>query len=449
MTIRSSDTALEQQKWRRALTLCSTFVVTRSDGYVLRFTDHDRVLTIDGLVHLPAQLGSISAERREAALRSGNQEASGTIDGATITIPDLLGHKYRGASVRQRIIDWRRPWIWHYEATKRVRQMAYDGSKWVATLEGITARLQVPIGGFFGGTHSQQCTHALASKKCKADISGDLIYDETATTVDSTGTTSIVIVGTAAAWTIDQWAGHYFHTKSGPTRGQERLVVSNTATALTLKSALSEAPANAVAFWLGQGPRVATVVQSRMEFTVEAADFAAANFVDNYFRDGEIEWITGANAGTVSPIVEYMQGTRTFLLLFPTAKDITVADRGIIRPGCDGLRTTCVAKFRQFPFKVGTTTGVPTTTVIPDATAALTASVYANAGYELRITSGAIAGEQQPITANGTTSYTVSPAFSGAAASGVTYEVVKNNVDNFGGTDTYSPGANRTLEQPT
>jgi hypothetical protein len=75
--------------------------------------------------------------------------------------------------------------------------------------------------------------------------------------------------------------------------------------------------------------------------------------------------------------------------------------------------------------------------------------MYANAGYELRITSGAIAGEQQPITANATNSYTVSPAFSAAPAAGVTYEVVKSNVDNFGGTDTYSPGANRTLEQPT
>lgn len=449
MTIRSSDTALEQQKWRRALTLCSTFVVTCLDGYVLRFTDHDRVLTIDGFVYLPAQLGSISAERREAGLRSGNQDASGTIDGDTITIPDLLGHKYRGASVVQRIVDWRRPWIWHYEATKRIRQMSYDGSRWVATLEGITARLQVPIGGYFGGTHSQQCTHALASAKCKADISGDLIYDETATTVDSTGTTSIVVVGTAAAWTIDEWAGYYFHTRTGPTRGQERMVVSNTATALTLKSALSGAPANGVAFWLGQGPRVATVVQSRMEFTVEAADFAAASFEDNYFRDGEIEWTTGDNAGTISPIVEYMQGTRTFLLLFPTPRDIAAGDRGIVRPGCDGLRTTCVAKFRQFPFKTGTTTGGSTTTVVQDSTAALTASMYANAGYELRITSGALVGEQQPITANGTTSYTVSPAFSGAAASGVTYEVVKSNVDNFGGTDTYSPGANRTLEQPT
>jgi hypothetical protein len=29
----------------------------------------------------------------------------------------------------------------------------------------------------------------------------------------------------------------------------------------------------------------------------------------------------------------------------------------------------------------------------------------------------------------------------------VSYRVVKNNVDNFGGTDVYSPGANKTIEQ--
>ena len=448
MTIRSSTQALESQKWRRSQTLCSAFVVTRQDGFVLRFTDHDRVLTINGNVYLPATLGTISAERREAALRSGNQEARGVIDGTTLTIPDLLGNRYRGARVEQSIVDWRRPWVWHYRATKRVRQMSYDGSQWVATLEGITAQLQQPVGGYFGGTHSEQCTHALASDKCRADISGDLIYDETTFAVNSTGTTAIVVVGASVSWTTNQWVGYYVHARTGAQRGKERRVVANTATALTLDRALDDAIANGVTCWLGQGPRVDTIDTQRMQFTVNSSDFAGTGYADDYFRDGEWEWTTGDNAGVVSPVIEWREGTRTVGLLFPTPFDIASGDRGILRPGCDGLRTTCSSKFRQFPFKTGTTTASSTTTVVNDTAAALTSNVYANGSYYLRITSGALAGVQRLITANGTTSYTVSPAFASAPLSGVSYEVVKSNIDNFGGTDTFSPGANRTLEQP-
>lgn len=447
MTIRSSTQALERQKWKRSQTLCTVFEVRRQDGFVLRWTDHDRPLTIDGYVYAPALFGTISAERREAALRSGNQEASGVIDGTSITIPDLLGHKYRGARVEQRVVDWRMPWLWHYRAVKRVRQMSYDGSGWVATLEGISASLQQSVGGYFGGTHSEQCTHALASAKCGADISRDLIYAQTSFTVNGTGTTALLVKGSSVSWTTDQWVGFYFHARTGAQRGKERRVVANTSDTLTLDRALDDAIANGITGWLGQGPRVDTVSTQRMTFTINSSDFAGG-YADDYFRDGEWEWTTGDNAGVVSPIVGFVESTRTVELLFPTPFDLASGDRGILRPGCDGLRGTCIAKFRQFPFKEGTTTASSTTTVVNDTGAGLTSNVYAGGNYYLRITSGALSGTQRLITANGTTSYTVSPAFASAPLSGVTYEVVKSNIDNFGGTDTYSPGANKTLEQP-
>ena len=185
-----------------------------------------------------------------------------------------------------------------------------------------------------------------------------------------------------------------------------------------------------------------------MEFTINGSDWTtSASYADNFFRDGEIEWTTGANTGLVSPIIEHDSGTRRILLLLPTPFDIASGDRGIIRPGCDGLIGTCSSKFRQFPFKEGTTTASSTTTIVNDTAAALTTNQYANNFHYLRIISGALAGQERLITANSTTSYTVSPAFSSAPASGVSYRVVKTNVENFGGTDVYSPGANKTIEQ--
>ena len=449
MTIRSSQQALYNQKFRRAQTLAQLFKVTRTDGFILRFTDHDRSITLDEDTYTPAFLGGITAERRESDLRSGNQEANGIVDGSTILIPDLLGNKYRGAKVEQTIVDWRRPWVWHYKATKRIRMMAYDGSAWIATLEGLTAQLQTPVGGRFGGLHSQQCTYTLGdASTCKADISDDLIYQETAITVATAGTTSILIAVSGTPWTVDQWAGYWFHMRSGAQRGKERRVLSNTSNVLTLESSLDAAPLNGEVGWLGRGPRVDAISLQRMEFTINGSDWTtSASYADNFFRDGEIEWTTGANAGLVSPIIEHDSGTRRILLLLPTPFDIASGDRGIIRPGCDGLIGTCSSKFRQFPAKEGTTTASSTTTVVNDTAAALTTNQYANNFHYLRIISGALAGQERLITANSTTSYTVSPAFGSAPLAGVSYRVVKTNVDNFGGTDVYSPGANKTIEQ--
>jgi uncharacterized phage protein (TIGR02218 family) len=449
VTIRSGSQALQNQKWRRAQTLCNVFRVTRLDGYVLRFTDHDRILTVDAEQYAPALLGSLSAERRDSDLKVSNQEARGLVDGSTVLIPDLLGNKYRGAKVEQWIVDWRRPWVWHYRATKRIRMMSYDGSGWVATLEGVSTQLQQPVGGRFGGTHSQQCTYTLGdAATCKADISDDLIYNETAITVATAGTTAILIAVSGTPWTTNQWAGYYFHMREGTERGKERRIVSNTTNVLTLASSLDASPLNGQVGWIGQGPRVAAVVSPRMEFTITAGDFpTSASYVNNFFRDGEWQWTTGDNVGHVSPIIEYDAGTRTVRLLLPTPFDINANDRGIMRPGCDGLIGTCFTKFRQFPFKQGTTTASSTTTQINDTAAGMIVNQYQNGNYKLRLVSGPLAGEERAIASNATNSFTVSPAFSAAPASGVSYRVVKNNVDNFGGTDVYSPGANKTIEQ--
>jgi uncharacterized phage protein (TIGR02218 family) len=453
VTIRSGYQAQQNQKWRRAQTLCTLFRVTRTDGVILRFTDHDRTVTLDGYEYFPAALASITAERRESDLRASNQEARGIVDGTTILIPDLLGNKYRGAKVEQFLVDWRRPWVWHYKATKRIRMMSYDGSGWIATLEGLTSQLQQPVGGRFGGTHSQQCTYTLADQDtCRADIADDLIYDPTTFTVDFTSTSAILIGTAGAPWTTNQWAGYYFHLRQGSERGKERRIVSNTTNVLRLEEALDTIPvalpAVTVTGWIGRGPAVDTIVSQRMEFTLSAASFpTAGSYTDNFFRDGEIEWMTGNNVGAVSPIIEYDSATRTVRLLLPTPFDIQSGDRGIVRPGCDGLIGTCISKFRQAAAREGTVAALSTTTVVQDTAGGMTVNEYQNGYYKLKMLTGTAAGEERDIASNTATTFTVTTAFSVAPSSSSQYRVVKSNVDNFGGTDVYSPGANKTIEQ--
>jgi uncharacterized phage protein (TIGR02218 family) len=274
LTTRPGQAATELLRLRRGKRQCHLIRVVRRDGQQLRLTDHDRRLTFqepDGVarVYTPIAFGELSADRREAAFRSGNQEVRGIIDGDAITVPDLEANRYRGAEVFQVIVDWERPWIVYARHRRWIRSVVRMGAAFVGTLEGRAQQLGRPAAGRFGGTFTQTCTYELGDPAtCKADIAADTIADvEVETVIDDRR----VVEFTAASW--------------------------------------------------------------------------AGTYIDNFYRDGSIEWTSGDNAGTVSPIVSYTHTDRHVELLIPTPKPIQVGDLGIATPGCDGLLTTCKAKF--------------------------------------------------------------------------------------------------------
>ena len=173
MTSRPGQPALDMMRYHRTKNLCHAIKVIRSDGVTLLQTDHDRKFTFEGEVYAPISFGTMSADRREAAFRSGNQDVRGVIDGSVITIPDLDANRYRGAEVRLVVIDWRTPWVVYARHRKWIRRIVRDGSTFIGTMEGRAQALQRPTGGRFTGTFSTTCTYELGGSDCGKDISGD------------------------------------------------------------------------------------------------------------------------------------------------------------------------------------------------------------------------------------------------------------------------------------
>lgn len=62
-----------------------------------------------------------------------------------------------------------------------------------------------------------------------------------------------------------------------------------------------------------------------------------------YFELGEVEWLTGDNAGVISEVKDFT-GT-TFTLWDSLLNPIQPGDTYQARPGCDKLKTTCINKF--------------------------------------------------------------------------------------------------------
>jgi len=162
-------------RYNRSKHLAHCLRVVAKDGSELLFTDHDRKLTVENKAYLPIVLGSLSADRREGGLRSGDQDVRGVIDGTTITLPQLRTQKYRGATVYMLVVDWARPAIVYSRHRRIITRIVFDGSNFVGTMESVTQKLRRPTGGRFGGYFSQTCQYELGGDFCKANISAETV----------------------------------------------------------------------------------------------------------------------------------------------------------------------------------------------------------------------------------------------------------------------------------
>ena len=344
MTTRPGNAALDSLRYRRCKTLANCIRLIRPDGFELLVTDHDRRLTFEGRVYEPTNSLDLSADRREGGLRSGNQEARGPIDGQVIVIPDLLANRYRGSEVQLALIDWVRPWLVFARHRKFIRKVVWTGSQWVATIEGRTQQLSRPAAGRFKGTFSVYCPYQLGDQFCKKDISP---WTKLAPPVALTSNSAAyrTLTDSSESWTVDQWAGYRILIRSAPGSGQLRTIVSNTATTVTVDDPWDTIPSGSD-YSIGLGPAVDVVISDRYEVEFADSDWPTPE-VDDFYRDGSIIWTEGDNVGVVSSIAGYVAASRRCTIFIPPPSPIQVGDRGIIRPGCDGLLSTCRDKYNN------------------------------------------------------------------------------------------------------
>lgn len=86
-----------------------------------------------------------------------------------------------------------------------------------------------------------------------------------------------------------------------------------------------------------------TGVTDRREFS---ADLAPSTPADGYFDLGELNWLTGDNAGMPTPdVMAYASTGAAFELMSAMRKDISVGDTFEVFAGCDRRVETCADKF--------------------------------------------------------------------------------------------------------
>ena len=150
-----------------ATTLARCFAVTRKDGLVLGFTDHDRDLGFGGMVFRADSGLTAKAIQQATGLSVDNSEAFGALRSAAITEADILAGRYDGAEVRAWLVNWADPAVRVLQFRGTLGEIVRSGGAFTAELRGLSEALNQPVGLIY---HAR-CSAVLGDGRCGFDLS--------------------------------------------------------------------------------------------------------------------------------------------------------------------------------------------------------------------------------------------------------------------------------------
>jgi len=164
-----------------ATTLCTCWRITRSDGTVLGFTDHDRAITFDGTAHEPESGLDASAAISHAGLQVGGLDVAGAFASDKITEADLEAGLYDNALVEAWLVNWAAPAERHLMRKGSIGEVRRAGQSFTAEVRSLSHALDQARGRFFRAT----CDADLGDARCTIDLSsGEWTASATVTETD-------------------------------------------------------------------------------------------------------------------------------------------------------------------------------------------------------------------------------------------------------------------------
>lgn len=165
--MRSLPPALKTHIDTGATTLCRCWRVTRRDGTVLGFTEHDVDLTVDGTRFLAASGFAASEAETALGLAAPNGEVAGAFSSEAIADTDLEAGAYDGARVEIFWVNWADPTAFMLDHVREIGEVTRTENRFQAELRGLAARLDQPTGRVYG----RRCDARLGDARCGIDLS--------------------------------------------------------------------------------------------------------------------------------------------------------------------------------------------------------------------------------------------------------------------------------------
>ncbi len=140
--------------------------LTRRDGAVYGFTDHDRDLSFDGTVFRAGTGMSAAALSTSTGLAVDNSEAVGALSDAAVTEGDIAAGRFDGAAVEAWLVAWAQPDARVIQFRGTLGEVARQNGAFTAELRGLAEALNVPM----GRVYQKACSAVLGDAACGVDL---------------------------------------------------------------------------------------------------------------------------------------------------------------------------------------------------------------------------------------------------------------------------------------
>jgi uncharacterized phage protein (TIGR02218 family) len=197
--MRTIPPALQAKLDSGATTLCRCWRLTRRDGVVQGFTDHDRDIDLDGLTCRAATGLAASETTQSQGLAVTASEVYGALNDETLNEDDLAAGLYDAAEVEVWLVDWSEPDLRLLLAKGVLGEVRREGPAFAAELRGLAHRLAEDSGRLYTAT----CSADLGDARCTVDLD-DPAYRGTGTIAALTGTSAFTASG------LDAFADGWF-----------------------------------------------------------------------------------------------------------------------------------------------------------------------------------------------------------------------------------------------
>ena len=158
--------ALEDAVRGGAITLCRCWRVTRRDGGVLGFTDHDEPLAFGGTLFEVATGADSAVAERKLGLSVEDTEVSGALASPSLTEADIASGRYDDARVELFVVDWTDPALHRRMADYTIGEIVRSDGAFRAELRGSIERLERSNARRF----TRHCDAELGDRRCGVDL---------------------------------------------------------------------------------------------------------------------------------------------------------------------------------------------------------------------------------------------------------------------------------------
>jgi uncharacterized phage protein (TIGR02218 family) len=164
-------------------TLCRCWIVTRRDGVVQGFTDHDEDVAVGGVTCKAATGVAGSEATAELGLAVQGGEVSGMLTDQSLTEADLAAGRYDAAAIELQIVDWSEPSLAVLLSRGVLGEVRREGLAFTAEVRSLTHRLAEESGRLYTAT----CSADLGDARCTVDLAAPAFRGSGAVTTLSGG----------------------------------------------------------------------------------------------------------------------------------------------------------------------------------------------------------------------------------------------------------------------